>query len=120
MPISLKESQAITDIASVLFSYLPGSGSAQWKGHVSFKTVAEKVGVVDFWQPGSKLPMLIALLQRTLEQRRSHFERLILEIVRAGITYRHAQGKPIQPEEIEKLNGHLIDGVLPHFHGRLS
>ena len=76
-------------MASLLYNFLPGSGDPSWKGHVSFKTVAEKVGVGDFWQPGSKEPMINALLQRTLEHRRGHFERLILEIVRAGLRLRH-------------------------------
>lgn len=109
MPISLKESHALSDIADLLYSFLPGSGNAGWKGHVSFKTVAEKVGVGDFWQPGSKLPMITALLQRTLEHRRGIFERLILEIVRAGLSYRHSKGQPVSPTEIERLNGFLLD-----------
>ncbi len=109
MALSLKESRAVSDLAGLLYDFLPGSGNPRWQGHVSFKTVAENVAVGDFWQPGSKLPMITALLQRTLEYRRGHFERLILEVVRAGITYRHKQGKPIQPEEIEKLNGYLLD-----------
>lgn len=109
MPLSLKESRAIADMADLLYSFLPGSGNAGWKGHVSFKTVAEKVGVGDLWQPGSKLPMITALLQRTIEHRRGNFERLILEIVRAGLSYRHKQGQPISSQEIEKLNGFLLD-----------
>ena len=109
MALPLKESRAIADMADLLYDFLPGSGNPGWKGHVSFQTVAEKVGVGEFWQPGSKLPMITALLQRTLEHRRGQFERLILEIVRAGLTYRHKQGKPIRPNEIEKLNGYLLD-----------
>jgi hypothetical protein len=85
------------------------AGNAVWKGHVSFSTVAEKCGVGDFWQPGSKLPALTALLQRTLEHRRGSFERLVLEIVRAGLVYRKKQKRPILPAEIQKLNGHLVD-----------
>lgn len=109
MALTLKESRAVTDMADLLYDFLPGSGNPNWKGHVSFKTVAEKVEVGDFWQPGSKLPMITALLQRTLEYRRGNFERLILEIVRASLTYRHKEGRPIQPNDIEKLNGHLLD-----------
>lgn len=105
MALPLKESRAISDIAELLYDFLPGSGRSTWKGHVSFKTVAEEVGVGDFWQPGSKIPMIIALLERTLEFRRGRFEPLIVEIVRRGIIYRQRSGKPIQPEEIEKLNG---------------
>ena len=93
MGLSLKESRAIAEIAELLYDYLPGSGSPKWKGHVSFKTVAEKVGVGDFWQPGSKTPMITALLERTPEYRRGPFEPLVLEIVRAGLTYRQKSGR---------------------------
>lgn len=109
MSLSLKESRAVGAMAKLLYDFLPGSGDPSWKGHVSYKTVAHKVGVVDFWQPGSKQPMITALLQRTLEHRRGQFERLILEIVRAGLQYREKQGRPVKPEEIEQLNGLLLD-----------
>lgn len=109
MSLSLKESRAVAAMAKLLYDFLPGSGDPSWKGHVSYKTVAEKVGVVDFWQPGSKEPMITALLQRTLEHRRGHFEKLILEIVRAGLQYREKKGRPVQPKEIEQLNGLLLD-----------
>jgi hypothetical protein len=109
MTLSLKQSNAITALADLLYDFLPGSGSPRWRGHVSFKTVAAKVGVGDFCQAGSKLPMIATLLECTLENRRNLFERLILEIVRAGITYRQKRNDPIKPEEIEKLNGHLLE-----------
>jgi hypothetical protein len=96
-------------MAELLYNFLPGSGSAQWKGHVSFKTVAEKVGVDDFWQPGSKIPMITNLLERTLDLRRGRFEPLILEVVRAGLIYRQKQGNPVTPEEIDKLNGMILE-----------
>ncbi len=48
MALPLRESRAIADLAELLYDFLPGSGSPRWKGHVSFKTVAEKVGVGDF------------------------------------------------------------------------
>lgn len=109
MPLPLKESRAARELADFLYDFLPGSGSATWKGHVSFKSVAEKVGVGDFWQPGSKLPMLTALLERTLEFRRGRFEPLIVEIVRAGLTYRQKSGKPVTPDEVEKINGLILE-----------
>jgi hypothetical protein len=80
-----------------------------WKGHVSFKSVAEKVGVGDFWQLGSKLPMLTQLLECTLEFRRGKFEPLMLEIVRAGLTYRQKNGKPVTPRDIERINGLILE-----------
>jgi len=109
MSLSLKESRAISEMAELLYDFLPGSGSRSWKGHVSFKTVAEKVGVGEFWQPGSKIPMITALLERTLEYRRGRFEPLVLEIVRAGLTYRQKNRNPVTPDEVEKLNGLILE-----------
>jgi hypothetical protein len=109
MALSLKESRAIANMAELLYDFLPGAGSTKWKGHVSFKTVAAKVGVGEFWTPGSKIPMLTALLSRTLEFRRGRFEPLILEIVRSALVYRQKQGNPITPDEIDQLNGLILE-----------
>lgn len=109
MALKLKESRAVAEMADLLYGYLPGSGNVKWKGHVSFKSVAEKIGVAEFWQPGSKTPMITALLERTLEFRRGRFEPLILEIVRGGLIYRAKQGFPVKPEEIDKLNGLILE-----------
>ena len=109
MALSLKESRALRELADTLYDFLPGSGSAAWKGHVSFKSVAEKVGVGDFWQPGSKLPMLTSLLERTLQFRRGRFEPLVVEIVRTGLTYRQKNGKPLTPDEVERINGLILE-----------
>jgi hypothetical protein len=109
MALPLKESRAVRELADLLYDFLPGSGHSAWKGHVSFKSVAEKVGVGDFWQPGSKLPMLTALLERTLEFCRGRFEPLMLEIVRAGLTYRQKNAKPLTPDEVEKINGLILE-----------
>jgi len=107
--LPLKQSRAVRELAEALYDFLPGSGSATWRGHVSFKSVADKVGVADFWQPGSKLPMLTSLLERTLEFRRGRFEPLVVEIVRCGLTYRQKQGNPVKPEEIDKVLNFSVD-----------
>lgn len=109
MALPLKESRAVADLAELLYDFLPGSGNPKWKGHVSFKTVAEKVGVGDYWQPGSKTPMITALLERTLEFRRGRFEPLVLELVRAGFVYRQKQGNRIRPSDIDRLNGLILE-----------
>lgn len=109
MGLPLKQSRAVRDLATTLCDFLPGSGYAKWKGHVSFKSVADKVGVGDFWQPGSKLPMLTSLLERTLEFRRGRFEPLVVEIVRSSLTYRQKQGSPVKPDEIDKINGLILE-----------
>ena len=107
MTITLKQQRAIAGIGEVLYHFLPGSGNPRWKGHVSFRTVAAKVGVADFWSSGSKHPAICSLLERTLERESDHFRPLILEIVRAGIRYRQKQKTPITAEEIDLLNGHI-------------
>lgn len=109
MALTLKESRAISEMAELLYDFLPGSGNPNWKGHVSFKTVAEKVGVGEYWQPGSKVPMITALLGKTLEFRRGRFEPLMLEIVRAGLIYRSKKKMPIQADDIEALNGLILE-----------
>lgn len=109
MALPFKQATAVSSLAAHLYDYLPGSGNPNWKGHVSFKTVAEAVRVGRFWQPGSKLPMIEALLSKTLEHERAYFERLILEIVRSGITYRAKQRNPITPADIDILNGHILE-----------
>jgi hypothetical protein len=109
MSLSLKESRAARELAEVLYDFLPGAGNKSWKGHVSFKSIADRVGVGDFWQSSSKLPMINQLLERTLESRRRRFEPLILEIVRAGLTYRQKNGRPVTPDEIEKINGLILE-----------
>ena len=109
MALPLKESRAARELAEALYDFLPGSGNKAWRGHVSFKSVAEKVGVGDLWQPGSKTPMIAALLERTLELRRGRFEPLVLEIVRAGLTYRQRNDRPVTPDEIERINGLILE-----------
>lgn len=109
MSLPLKQSLAVRELAEALYDFLPGSGRTVWKGHVSFKSIAEKVGVGDYWQPGSKLPMLIVLLERTLEFRRDRFEPLMLEIVRGGLTYRQKSGNPVKPAELDKINGLILE-----------
>jgi len=109
MVLTLKELTGIQALARFLVDWLPGSGREGWRGHVSFKTIAGKVGVGRFFQLGSKQPMLVALLRGTLENERGSFERLILEIVHSGIAYRGKQGQPVRPEDIDQLNGHLLE-----------
>lgn len=109
MSSSLKESRAVTEMAKVLYDFLPWSGWKQWKGHISFQSVAQEVGVGDFWQIGSKEPAIAALLERTLEFRRHLFEKLILAIVKAALKYRQKNNNPIREDEIKILNGLILE-----------
>jgi hypothetical protein len=96
-------------MAKVLYNFLPGSGWKQWKGHISFQSVAQEVGVGDFWQIGSKEPAIAALLERTLESRRQLFETLVLSIVKAALKYRQKNNNPIREDEIKTLNGLILE-----------
>lgn len=104
MSLSLGESQAINEIARILYDFLPGKPHPYADSAISFLGVAHHVGAADFWVGGSKLPAITTLLERTLSARRSKFCPLVVEIVRKGITYRSKKGKPITREEIQHLN----------------
>lgn len=109
MSLTLKQSHAIGQVAKLLYSFLPGSGHREWRGYVSFETVARDVGVADFWTGGSKEPAIATLLEQTLERRPQLFEPLMLAVVRRGLTYRGKQRQPVQRQEIETLNGLLLE-----------
>jgi len=103
MALPLKESQAIAEVADVLSTFLPASGSDQWKGQITFRTVAQRIGLGQFWQPGSKRKSLSGLFEQTFASRPGLFEKLIVDIVREGMIYRKGE-KAIQRAEILHLN----------------
>lgn len=109
MVISLKESKVAGEMAALIYRFLPGSGSSQWKGHVTFRSVANEVGLGEFWQSGSKKPAITELLVRTLEHRRDLFEKLILTIVKEGLKYCQKNNEPITDDEIRTLNGLIME-----------
>lgn len=118
MSLTLKQSQAIRDIAEVLYDFLPASGAKQWSGHVTFETVAQRAGVEDCWSGlGNKTRKIVTLLENVFKHRPQRFERLMIEIVRAGIDKR-ASRDPVTSREIELLNGYLLTlGVkFPELH----
>src|SRR3954454_23814549 len=54
MPLSLRESQDIDELASIFYDMLPGSGSPR----LSFPTVAQQLGLTGYWVGGSKRPAI--------------------------------------------------------------
>jgi len=109
MSLSFLEVQAASNMAVLFYRFLPGSGYQKWKGHVSFESVANELGIGNFWQTGSKTPAIANLLERTLEFRRDLFEKLIIRIVREGIKYCDKKREPITAKEIETLNGLILE-----------
>ena len=102
MALPLHESQAVAEMAKLLYDFLPGSGDPSWKGYTTFATVSRSAGVGDFWPGGSKRPAIARLLERTLEERRERFQPLVVAIVRAGLNYRAKT--PVTKSEILTLN----------------
>lgn len=108
MSLLLKESQTISEIAELLYSFLPGSPHPYASKMISFPGVVNKLGLSKYWIGGSKKPAIIHLLQSVLEYNRAKFCSLVVEIVRTGIAYRSSKGDPITLEEIENLNQLII------------
>ena len=104
MSISLKETRTISEISECLYSFLPGSPHPYADSTISFPGVAEKAGLLKYWNKGSKKPAITKLLQSTLENHRDMFCTLILEIVKTGMIYRENKNSPITKEEIFELN----------------
>ena len=85
MPLSLSDTQAVAELASHLYSYLPGRAHPYARPPVSFEVVSHELGLAPFWPGGSKLPAITTLLEGTLNHKRAHFCELILTVVREGI-----------------------------------
>ena len=104
MPLSLKEIQAISEIAEILYRFLPGKPHPFAAADISFPGVANRLGLSKYWSGGSKKPAIIQLLERTLDYRRDQFCNLIVEVVKMGIIYLSNKGEPITRDEVIKLN----------------
>src|SRR6266498_5800098 len=109
VPLPLHQAQAIGRLASHLYGYLPGSGSQQWRGHISFGSIARQQGVGEYWQGGSKLPAIASLLEETLGRRPERFQPLVLSMVREGLRYWEKQGNPLFRSDIDQLNRLIAD-----------
>jgi Restriction endonuclease len=109
MSVSLKQARAISNMSQLVYDFLPGSGHPDWKGHVSFSSIAKQLGLGHYWQEGSKEPAIRRLFELTLEREPNLFEKLILEIVKAAIPYCAKQKRPLRAKDIRILNGHILD-----------
>ena len=92
MSLTLDEIKAISEMAKLLYSFLPGNPHPFADQSISFKGIAYELELGKFWQGGSKLPAITTLLERTLKYKRDKFCALILEIVKRGIKYRANKG----------------------------
>jgi len=104
MAVSLKESQCIDELASILYDMLPGSGNPR----LSFPTVAQSFGLLPYWPGGSKRPAIVILLTATFERERHRFTPLIEGIVRQSISWRAGKGTPLTRDEVDAINQLLL------------
>src|SRR5436305_7806770 len=96
---TLVETQALAEMADLLYPFLPGSGAKYTWQHA-----AAEHGLDQFWGGGSKLPAITRLLEATFERRRDRFCDLLLTAVRQGMKYRIKKGEPVTREEVQRLN----------------
>jgi hypothetical protein len=104
MPVTLRESQDIDELAGVLYDMLPGSGNPR----LSFPTVAQQLGLAEYWKGGSKRPAIVILLTATFERQRHRFCPLVEGVVRQSVSWRAGKGSPLTRDEIEVINRILL------------
>lgn len=110
MTLNPKQIQAISELATLLYEFLPGKPHPYANQNISFQGCASKVNVGHFWEGGSKRTAIAKLLENTLTKSRDRFCPLILEIVNTALIYRSSKNNPITREEVDSLNT-LIVGV---------
>lgn len=116
--LKLHETQAIAELASALYSFLPGSTFAPTGIKIDFGTVAQSVGVGHLWPGGSKKPAIEALLEGVLQTSRDRFCPLMIRIVQEGLKYRKRKEKPVTQEEIKRINNLIaqLRFKIPELH----
>jgi len=117
MSLPLKEAQAATELAQLLYSFLPGSPHPYADKALSFPGVATQIGLGAFWPSGSKQPAIARLLTMTLEHERGRFCPLITAVIQNGIAYRQRK-EPVTRGEIDAINTAIrtIGFKIPELH----
>ena len=104
MALSLSQTQALNELAELLYPFLPGKAHPFANQNISFAGIAASVSLNQFWSGGSKLPAISQLLTGTLQYQSSSFCPLLIEIIRRGMAYRQGKGDPVTREGIDRLN----------------
>jgi len=104
MTLSLIQIKTISEISSLIYSFLPGKPHPYADFSISYKGIAHDLGLYNYWKDISKESAINNLLNKTYENKRGEFCNLILEVVKRGIYYKTKKDKPILREEIEELN----------------
>ncbi|MCL2071088.1 MAG: restriction endonuclease [Oscillospiraceae bacterium] len=107
MAVTPKQAKAISDIADLLYDFLPGKPYPYANQAISFQGVANEVGLSQFWTGGSKLPAINALLSNTYEHQKGKFCGLIIALINKGIIYKKKRN-PMTKNEMVKLNNLIL------------
>lgn len=107
MPLTPKHAKAISDMADLLYDFLPGKPHPYANQSISFQGVANELGLSKYWVGGSKLPAINTLLSSTFQYDRGKFCNLVVTMVNKGIIYK-AKKNPMTKNEIVKLNEFIL------------
>ena len=103
MSTNLTKSRYVSELASSLYSWLPGSNPPYSRSY-TFNDVAAKYSLR--WIGGSKLPALQNLLETA--ENRSTLTKLVLNVIEEGLKYRARKNDPVKREEIETINSIML------------
>jgi len=118
--LSLAETKAISEMADLLYDFLPGKAHPYADPSISFAGIANEMGLGRHWRGGSKRPAIAALLEGVLAWERGQFCPLMVEIVRRAIQYRATRANPITQKDIRNLNALLarVEFKIPELTDR--
>lgn len=100
-----RETNVLSDIASKLYDWLPGS-SPPFGQTYTLADAAAACGLGEYWIGGSKIPALQRLLQAAYVK--GMLGSLVLRITTEGIKYRNKKRNALTREEIETVNELLL------------
>lgn len=106
MNSTLQRAVILEELAQHLYTFLPGKPHPYGPQDLSFRAVADEVGVGAHWRDGSKQPAIRRLLEGVLDSGSGRFSKLIVKIVERSMTYRK-RSNPLTREELDALNGFL-------------
>src|SRR4051812_36274869 len=102
--MNMQEIQASTELANLMYDFLPANPHPYANPEISFPGCAAKVGIANLWKGGSKRPAVAQLFRDVLEHSRHKFCPLVIEIVKTAVLYRINKRTPITREEMENIN----------------
>lgn len=112
--LTMIESQVVTELAELLYDFLPASFSA-----VTWPGVAARCGVEDCWPNGaSKRQSIPIFIRNLLECRRHAFCNTIVTVIQEGMNYKRRGHRHVTREEIETVNELLlkVQFKIPELH----